>query len=237
MRRRARRDLRRMGHRQHLHALRQPRQPLADRVGDRAADPGVDLVEDQRRRRAAVGERHLQRQQEARQLAARRDLHHRPRPRAGIGAHPELDLVDAVLHRGCPASLVSSTMNSARSSFSAGSSAITAFVSADRRGLRALGQLCGVDCHRRRARRPPASPAPCSRSSPASRSARSATIVSRSCARSSTGTAYLRAAARSANSRSSAFSSRCGSNSVARSAASTRRLRGVERDQRRRRAP
>ena len=74
---RARRDLRRMGDRQHLHALGKPRQPLADGVRHRAADAGVDLVEDQRRRRAAIGERHLQRQQEARQLAAGRDLHQR----------------------------------------------------------------------------------------------------------------------------------------------------------------
>ena len=71
-------------------------QPHADGVGHRAADAGVDLVEHQRRRRAAIGQHHLERQQEARQFAAGRDLHQRPRPRAGIGLHPELDAVDAV---------------------------------------------------------------------------------------------------------------------------------------------
>ena len=50
----------------------------ADGVRHRAADAGVDLVEDQRRRRAAIGQRHLQRQHEARELAAGRDLHQRP---------------------------------------------------------------------------------------------------------------------------------------------------------------
>ena len=45
-------DLRRMGDRQDLDRA-EPRQPLADGVGDRAADARVDLVEDQRRRRAA----------------------------------------------------------------------------------------------------------------------------------------------------------------------------------------
>ena len=94
-----RRDLRRMRDRDHLRALREPRQPHADGVGDRAADAGIDLVEHQRRRRAAIGQHHLERQQEARQLAAGGDLHHRPRPRAGIGLHPELDAIDAVRAR------------------------------------------------------------------------------------------------------------------------------------------
>ena len=76
-----RRHLRRMGDGEHLHALGEPRQPHADGIGDGAADGGVDLVEDQGRRRAAIGERHLERQQEARQLAARGDLHQRPRLR------------------------------------------------------------------------------------------------------------------------------------------------------------
>ncbi len=79
----------------HLHACRQPRQPHADGVGDGAADGGVDLVEDEGRRRAAIGQRHLQRQQEARQLAARGDLHQRSGLGAGIGAHMEGDIVDA----------------------------------------------------------------------------------------------------------------------------------------------
>ena len=48
-----------MRHRQHLRPRREPRQALADRVGDRAADAGVDLVEDQGRRGAALGQRTL----------------------------------------------------------------------------------------------------------------------------------------------------------------------------------
>ena len=91
-----RRDLRRMRDGEHLHALGEPREPPADRLGDGAAGAGIDLVEDQRRRGAAIGERHLQRQQEARQLAARRDLHQRPGLGAGIGADVEGDPVEAV---------------------------------------------------------------------------------------------------------------------------------------------
>jgi hypothetical protein len=98
--RRARGDLRGVGDGHHLHAAAEAREPHADGVGDRAADAGVDLVEDQRRRRAAIGEHHLERQQEAREFAARGDLHQRARPRAGIGLHPELDPVDAVRARG-----------------------------------------------------------------------------------------------------------------------------------------
>ena len=96
MRARLRGDLRRVRDGEHLHALGKPREPPADRLGDGAAGAGVDLVEDERRRRAAVGERHLQRQQEARQLAARRDLHQRAGLGAGIGAHMEGDAVEAV---------------------------------------------------------------------------------------------------------------------------------------------
>ena len=92
----ARRHLRGVGHRQHLHAGGELGQPHADGVGHGAADAGVDLVEHQSRRRAAVGEHHLERQQEARQFAAGGDLHQRPGPRAGIGLHPEFDPVDAV---------------------------------------------------------------------------------------------------------------------------------------------
>ena len=93
---RARRHLRRVGHRQHLRARRQPRQPLTDRVGDRAADARVDLVEHQRRRGLALGQRHFEREQKARQLAARGHLHQRTRARAGIGLNDELDAVVAV---------------------------------------------------------------------------------------------------------------------------------------------
>ena len=93
-------DLRRVRDGEHLHALGEPREPPADRLGDGAAGARVDLVEDERRRRAAIGERHLQRQQEARQLAARRDLHERAGLGAGIGADVEGDPVEAVRRDG-----------------------------------------------------------------------------------------------------------------------------------------
>ena len=73
-----RRDLRRMGDGENLDAGCEPRQPLADRLGDRAADARIDLVEDQRRRRAAIGKHDFQRQHEAREFAAGGDLHQRP---------------------------------------------------------------------------------------------------------------------------------------------------------------
>ena len=88
--------LRRMGHGQHLHALRQARQALADGIGDRAAHAGIDLVEHQSRGRAAIGQCHFQRQHEARQFAARCHFHQRTGAGAGIGRHPEFDAVDAI---------------------------------------------------------------------------------------------------------------------------------------------
>ena len=70
----ARRDLRRMGHHQHLGGGADPGEALADRIGGGAADAAVDLVEHQARRRADLGERHLERQHQPRELAARGDL-------------------------------------------------------------------------------------------------------------------------------------------------------------------
>ena len=95
----ARGDLRRMRHRHHLHLAGKPRQPRADRVRHRAADAGIDFVEHQRGRRAAIGQHDLERQQKARQLAAGGDLHHRARLGARIGLHPELDAVEALADR------------------------------------------------------------------------------------------------------------------------------------------
>ena len=94
MRRRARRDLRGVGHGEHLRPPGEAREALADGVGHRAADARVDLVEHQRRRRAAIGQHDFQRQHEARKFAARGDFGQRAGPRAGIGLHPELDAVD-----------------------------------------------------------------------------------------------------------------------------------------------
>ena len=118
------------------------------------------------------------------------------------------------------ASLWISTMNSARSSLSAGSSAITALVSA-----------CAVSCRRTdsclaasmKASRvsPTRASIIASRSSPASRSPRSATIWAASSGKASTVTLYLRAAPRSANSRSSVSSRSRGLKSADLSAVST----------------
>ena len=78
-----------MRHRQHLGASREPRQALTHRVGDGAANAGVDLVEDQSRRSAALRQSHLDREQEPGKLAARGHLHEGARAGARIGAHEE----------------------------------------------------------------------------------------------------------------------------------------------------
>ena len=71
---------------------------MADRPATGTADPGVDLVEDQRRRRALVRQRHLQRQQEARQLASTTFIIG-PARAARIGLDVEFDPVDALRPR------------------------------------------------------------------------------------------------------------------------------------------
>jgi hypothetical protein len=138
----ARGDLRRMRHRHHLDLAGQPRKPRADRVRHRAADAGIDFVEHQRGRRAAVGQHHLERQQEARQLAAGGDLHQRARLGARIGLHPELDAVDALRPRRVRVGF-DLVMNFARSSFSGASSALTALLSFSADLVRGRGQLLG----------------------------------------------------------------------------------------------
>ena len=65
-----------------LHAAPEFCEPRADGVGNGAADAGVDLVEDKRGRRAAVGQHHFQRQQKTSQVAPRGHPHQRTRPRA-----------------------------------------------------------------------------------------------------------------------------------------------------------
>ena len=65
-----RRDLGQVGDHQHLgvRASWASRRPTS--TAARAADPGVDLVEDERRHRAGAGQRHLERQHHPGQLAA-----------------------------------------------------------------------------------------------------------------------------------------------------------------------
>ena len=69
----ARGDLRRVGDDEDLRALPERLQPAADGVGGGAADAAVDLVEDQRQAGGAGAEADLEREQEARELAARGD--------------------------------------------------------------------------------------------------------------------------------------------------------------------
>ena len=69
-------------------------QLLADGARRLAADAGVDLVEDQRRR-AGLGRRAHQRQHHPRELAAGRGLAQRARRHARVGRDQELDLVGA----------------------------------------------------------------------------------------------------------------------------------------------
>ncbi len=80
-----------------LATLGQSRQPFADRARHRAADAAIDLVEDHRRRPALLGERDLEREDEARQLAAAGDLVERGEVGAGVGGDQELDTVHARL--------------------------------------------------------------------------------------------------------------------------------------------
>src|SRR3546814_8149067 len=77
-----------------LARTRKPRQPVADRARDRTADAAVDFIEDDRLGAALFGKRHLQREDEAREFAARSDLGERREGRAGVGCDEEFDPVD-----------------------------------------------------------------------------------------------------------------------------------------------
>ena len=91
--------LRQVGDHEHLVVAGQPGQPPADLHRRLAADPGVDLVEDQRRRAAGAGEDHLDGEHHPGQLAAGGALLQRQRRRARVGEQPQLDLVGAVRAR------------------------------------------------------------------------------------------------------------------------------------------
>ena len=68
-----RRHLREVRHAQHLVVAAQRAQPLAQGRRVPAADPGIDLVEDEERRLVGRGQHDLQRQRQPARLAARRD--------------------------------------------------------------------------------------------------------------------------------------------------------------------
>ena len=90
-----RRHLRQVRHDQHLRVAGQLGQPPADLDGGLAADSGVDLVEDEDRHRAGLGERDLDGQHDPRELAAGGALVQWPGVGAGVGGQQELHLVDA----------------------------------------------------------------------------------------------------------------------------------------------
>ena len=92
----ARRDLWGVCDCQYLHSARQAREALADRIGDRAADAGIDLIENECRRRAAIGDDDLKSEHEAREFAAGGDFHQGTRTRAWICLHAEFQLVITV---------------------------------------------------------------------------------------------------------------------------------------------
>ena len=88
-------DLRQVGHAQDLVAAGERPQAPPDRIGAAAADPRVDLVEDERRRVVGLGQDLLDRERDPAHLAAGRDPGERPRRLAGVRGEQEDDLVDA----------------------------------------------------------------------------------------------------------------------------------------------
>ena len=91
-----RRDLRLVGHAQDLAGFAERAQLGADRRGNRAADAGIDLVEDHARHLVQAQRGDLDRQRDARQLAARGDLAQRARRLAGVGGHQEIRALGAI---------------------------------------------------------------------------------------------------------------------------------------------
>ena len=92
--------LRQVGDGQHLAVAAQLLHQPADGFGHGAADAGIDLVEDQRLRRAQLAGGDGDGQRDARQLAARGHLAHRPRRAAGMAGHQESRRLPGPLARG-----------------------------------------------------------------------------------------------------------------------------------------
>ena len=93
---RERGDLGEVGDDDDLRLLGEPREPSADLDRRGAADPGVDLVEDERRHGIAPGDDDLDREHHPRELAAGRAARDRPRLGAGVRLQQDRDLVAAV---------------------------------------------------------------------------------------------------------------------------------------------
>ena len=92
-----RRDLRQVGDAQHLCRATERGELAPDDLRDRAADAGVDLIEDHAGAAGfgARSEGDLHREREPRELAARGDLRERSRRLARIGRDQELDVLEA----------------------------------------------------------------------------------------------------------------------------------------------
>jgi len=84
-------------HAQDLAGGRQRTQLPAHHLGDGAADTGIHFVEDEAGQVGRVDRCHLQGKADSRQLTSGRHLGEGARGLAGVGAHPELDVVPAVL--------------------------------------------------------------------------------------------------------------------------------------------
>ena len=91
-------DLRQVGDAEHLAAVAEGAQALADDAGDLAADAGVDLVEDQRLRLARRAEPR-QRQHHPRELAAGGGIAERRRRHPRVRRDPQLDRLAAARRR------------------------------------------------------------------------------------------------------------------------------------------
>src|SRR5438034_7052412 len=90
------RDQRQVGDTEDLAAAAELAELAADDFGDRAADAGIDLVEDERGAPLVGGGEGLEREHDARQLAARGHAGERARLLARVGREEELDLVPAL---------------------------------------------------------------------------------------------------------------------------------------------
>src|SRR5881409_2020710 len=94
------RDQRQVRDAEHLPRPAELRELAADALGHGPADPGVDLVEDERCAALLGGGQGLQGEHDPRELAARGDAGERPRLLAWIGREEELDLVPALRAKG-----------------------------------------------------------------------------------------------------------------------------------------
>ena len=90
------RDLRQVRDAHDLVVAREAPQQPTDRIRRAPADAGIHLVEDERRRLVGARQHGLERQRDARQLAAGRDARQRPRRLSRVGLETELDRVHAV---------------------------------------------------------------------------------------------------------------------------------------------